>query len=81
MFYVLLALLVGAVVAYGGYMVGRSRFSQESKASRASLRENVTLNKQNQAYKAGLESIAAGRGGLPEITAASALAEARQYES
>lgn len=80
MFYALLALLVGAAILVVGYNIGRNRFSQESKAARVSLRDNVSLNKQNEAYRSALESIAAGRGGLPEITASAALAEARNYQ-
>ncbi len=76
----LLAALAGVAIFVVGYNVGRARFSSESRSNRRIIRENVLLTSANEAYKSGLNAISAGRGGLPEITAASALAEARSYE-
>ena len=86
--YVFLILVVGAVVlgaVFIGYLIGRTKASDYDKTKKAEYKEmssrvNALVversNARNEAaqYRSALESIAAGRGGVPEITASSALA-------
>jgi hypothetical protein len=90
--YVLLFAVFAVIVlvAVGiGFVAGKNKASDYDKTKKAEYKEmsarvNTLVTERgeyaNEAaqYRSALESIAAGRGGAPEITASSALAVARK---
>lgn len=81
--FVVFAAIVLFVVAVG-YVAGRNRASEYDKTKKAEYKEmsnrvSTLVTEKSSAvteayeYRAALESIAAGRGGAPEITAAAVL--------